>query len=123
MDVNSGKYSEALIHLQDIRKLDPLFPIVVVAVGTRSYLGLETFEEALRSAEALLERNPQSRNGMIYYITAAWRLGNKDDALWQYEEYKLVSADDPFEMSLQKQPWDDKIKTLIYEVFKEIENS
>ena len=72
---------------------------------------------------ALLERNPQSRNGMIYYITAAWRLGNKDDALWQYEEYKLVSADDPFEMSLQKQPWDDKIKTLIYEVFKEIENS
>ena len=123
LDVNSGKYSEALIHLQDIRKLDPLFPIVVVAVETRSYLGLEKFEEALRSAEALLERNPQSRNGMIYYITAAWRLGNKDDALWQYEEYKLVSADDPFEMSLQKQPWDDKIKTLIYEVFKEIENS
>ena len=52
----------------------------------------------------------------------------KSDQLWfeafsQYEEDKLVSADDPFEMSLQKQPWDDKIKTLIYEVFKEIENS
>ncbi len=57
---------------------------------------------------------------MLYFITAAWRLGKKDEALWQLEELMLINSPENLDFYLQKQPWDKKIKDTILTTFSEI---
>ena len=57
---------------------------------------------------------------MLYFITAAWRLGQKDEALWQLEELMLINSPENLDFYLQKQPWDKKIKNTILTTFSEI---
>ena len=75
LKANSGEFEEALSQIKRIKTLDPLYPLIVAAVETRANIGLENYEAALKSSEAVLERNPNNFGGMIYYITAAWKLG------------------------------------------------
>ncbi len=123
LKANSGAFEEALSQIKRIKTLDPLYPLIVAAVETRANIGLENYEAALKSSEAVLERNPNSFGGMVYYITAAWKLGQKEDALWQYDEFDLVSPDTDVQAFLRKTPWHKKVNSVVSEVFKEIENS
>ena len=123
LKANSGEFDEALSQIKRIKTLDPLYPLIVAAVETRANIGLENYEAALKSSEAVLERNPNNFGGMIYYITAAWKLGEKEDALWQYEEFYLVRPDADIQAFLRKTPWHKKVNSLVSEVFKEIEKS
>ena len=123
LKANSGELEEALSQIKRIKTLDPLYPLIVAAVETRANIGLENYEAALKSSEAVLERNPNNFGGMIYYITAAWKLGEKEDALWQYEEFYLLRPDADIQAFLRKIPWHKKVNSFISQVFKEIENT
>ena len=123
LKANSGEFEEALSQIKRIKMLDPLYPLIVATVETRANIGVEDYEAALKSAEVVLERNPNSMGGMIYYITAAWKLGQKEDALWQYDEFDLVRPGADIQAFLRKTPWHKKVNSLVSQVFTEIENS
>lgn len=64
---------------------------------------------------------------MLNFITAAWRLGKKDEALWQLEELQIIKNEQPLansienlEAYLHKQPWDQNVKNIIQTTFSEI---
>ena len=127
LKIDSGLFEDGLRDLQIVRKLDPLFPIQLFQVEGRAFIGLSRFEETFAVSENALERNPAGVNPMLNFITAAWRLGKKDEALWQLEELQIIKNEQPLansienlEAYLHKQPWDQNVKNIIQTTFSEI---
>ncbi len=120
LKINAGLFDDGLMDLQVVRKLDPLFPIQLLQAEARAFLGLNRLDDAFERSGNALKRNPQNGNAMLYFITAAWRLGQKDEALWQLEELMLINSPENLDFYLQKQPWDKKIKNTILTTFSEI---
>ena len=120
LKINAGLFDDGLMDLQVVRKLDPLFPIQLLQAEARAFLGLNRLDDAFERSGNALKRNPQNGNAMLYFITAAWKLGKKDEALWQLEELMLINSPEDLDFYLQKQPWDKKIKNTILTTFSEI---
>jgi len=120
LKIDAGLFDDGLVDLQVVRKLDPLFPIQLLTAEARAFLGLNRLDDAFARSGNALKRNPQNGNAMLYFITAAWRLGKKDEALWQLEELMLINSPENLDFYLQKQPWDKKIKDTILTAFSEI---
>ena len=120
LKIDAGLFDDGLVDLQVVRKLDPLFPIQLLQAEARAFLGLNRLDDAFARSGNALKRNPQNGNAMLYFITAAWRLGKKDEALWQLEELMLINSPENLDFYLQKQPWDKKIKDTILTTFSEI---
>ena len=111
--VNSGLFENALEVFREVRRLDPLFPQFVVLGEARAYLSLKKYSEALKLSEEALRRNPRSARAMLCYITAAWQLGQKEDAIWQLEELSVNVPDLDTVAMLQKSPWHTTTKDII----------
>ena len=110
---NSGLFENALEVFREVRRIDPLFPQFVVLGEARAYLSLKKYSEALKLSEEALRRNPRSARAMLCYITAAWQLGQKEDAIWQLEELSVNVPDLDTDAMLQKAPWHTTTKDII----------
>jgi tetratricopeptide (TPR) repeat protein len=123
--VNYGEFKEGLQTFKIVRKLDPLFPIFVLLGEARAYLTLGKFEQAFKLSEEALDRNPRSARAMLSYISASWKLGNKEDAKWKMEEFLLTderSNSDriDFDVLIDSFPWHQSYKELVKSVHFEI---
>ena len=121
--VNQGSYEEGLAVLNSVKKLDPLFPAPLLVAEAQGNIALGRYEMAFDLAEQHLQRNPESAQAMLNYITAAWNLEMYDDALWQYEEIKLRASNRDLSIFeyIKKQAWDPKVKKIIQKTIETIE--
>ena len=121
--VNQGSYEEGLATLNSVKKLDPLFPAPLLVAEAQGNIALGRYEMAFGLAEQHLQRNPESAQAMLNYITAAWNLEMYDDALWQYEEIKLRASNRDLSIFdyIKKQAWDPKVKKIIQNTIETIE--
>ena len=123
--INDGLFDQGLLTFKIVRKLDPLFPIFVLMGEARAHLALGNFKEAFKISKQALDRNPGSSSAMLNYITASWKIGNKEDSKWQMEEFllsrrKLNFNKDDFEIFVNKYPWHEINKNLVKLVYLEI---
>ncbi len=123
--INTGNFDQGLITFKTVKKIDPLFPIFVLLGESRAYLSLSKYKKAFELSNKALERDPNSASAMLNYITAAWKLGKKDDAKWKMEELLLLSngfgsekAD--FSSIINSFPWHNSIKKVMIETFNEM---
>ena len=109
--------------LNSVKKIDPLFPALLLVAEAQGNIALGRYEMAFGLAEQHLQRNPESAQAMLNYITAAWNLEMYDDALWQYEEIKLRASNRglPIFEYIKKQAWDPKVKKIIQKTIETIE--
>ena len=122
--VNQGSYEEGLAALNSVKKLDPFFTANLLIAEAQGNMALGRYEMALSLAEQHLQRNPESSQAMLNYITAAWNLEMYDDALWQYEEVKLRASNKGISIFeyIKKQAWNLKVKEIIQKTIETIEN-
>ena len=122
--VNQGSYEEGLAALSSVKKLDPFFTANLLIAEAQGNMALGRYEMALSLAEQHLQRNPESSQAMLNYITAAWNLEMYDDALWQYEEVKLRASNKGISIFeyIKKQAWNLKVKEIIQKTIETIEN-
>ena len=123
--IRKGEFKEGLQTFKIVRKLDPLFPIFVLLGEARAYLTLGKFEKAFKLSEEALDRNPRSARAMLSYISASWKLGNKEDAKWKMEEFLLTDErfnldQIDFDVLINSFPWHQSYKELVKSVHFEI---
>lgn len=89
--VESGRYSEAIEHYENaLTGLYEHDPDLMLGLATAQF-GNEQFEEARKTLDLLIEKNPdfKSPEGHLLYARASEACGDDDKAL---EEYKAVAA-------------------------------
>ena len=115
-----GQYDQVLQVADKLRIVDPINSANGLTFEASAHFALQNYEAALKLSEMANERNPNYARGQIIMLASNWKLGNTDDALWQYEELTLTRNGSDLDHLLRTLPWPSKFKTTLAEIFSDI---
>ena len=110
-----------VLHIADkLRIVDPINSANGLTFEASAHFALQNYETALQLAEMANERNPNYARAQIIMLASNWKLGNTDDAIWQYDELSLSRNGSDLDQLLRTLPWPSKFKATLAEIFSDI---
>ena len=114
------QYTQVLQIADKLRIVDPINSANGLTFEASAHFALQNYETALQLAEMANERNPNYARAQIIMLASNWKLGNTDDAIWQYEELSLSRNGSDLDQLLRTLPWPSKFKATLAETFSDI---
>lgn len=114
------QYTQVLQIADKLRIVDPINSANGLTFEASAHFALQNYETALQLAEMANERNPNYARAQIIMLASNWKLGNTDDAIWQYEELSLSRNGSDLDQLLRTLPWPSKFKATLAEIFSDI---
>ena len=114
------KYKQVLQLADELRIVDPINSANGLTFEASAHFALQNYEAALQLSEMANERNPNYARAQIIMLASNWKLGNTDDAIWQYEELSLSRNGSDLDQLLTTLPWPSKFKATLAAIFSDI---
>jgi len=114
------QYKQVLQIADKLRIVDPINSANGLTFEASAHFALQDYETALQLAEMAYERNPNYARAQIIMLASNWKLGNIDDAIWQYDELSLSRNGSDLDQLLRTLPWPSKFKATLAEIFSDI---
>ena len=114
------QYKQVLQIADKLRIVDPINSANGLTFEASAHFALQNYETALQLAEMAYERNPNYARAQIIMLASNWKLGNTDDAIWQYEELSLSRNGSDLDQLLKTLPWPSKFKSTLAAIFSDI---
>ena len=114
------QYKQVLQIADKLRIVDPINSANGLTFEASAHFALQNYETALQLAEMAYERNPNYARAQIIMLASNWKLGNTDDAIWQYEELSLSRNGSDLDLLLKTLAWPSKVKSTLAAIFSDI---
>jgi len=115
------QYEKVLQVADKLKIIDPINSANGLIFEASAHFGLQNYEAALKLSEKANERDPNYARGQIIMLASNWKLGNTDEAIWQYEELTLSRNGTDLDQLLRTLPWPSKFKATLAKIFSDID--